>query len=127
VFNRFRYGLDEFIAIYKKEFGEENSRNDVSEMASRLLCPPTSLARIRGYRLKARAGFRLDQPQSSPDARFRALHQDRRSLRPPRHDPHHAQPPRCGSLRRASGKCPNLLFTVSRETELADNHSRSVS
>jgi hypothetical protein len=25
-------------------------------MASRLLCPPTSLARIRGYRLWARAG-----------------------------------------------------------------------
>jgi Integrase core domain len=43
--------------------------------------------------LDRRTGFRLDQPQSSSDARFRALHQDRRSLRSPRYDPHHAQTP----------------------------------
>lgn len=43
--------------------------------------------------LDRRTDFRPDQPQSAPDARFRALHQDRRSLRSPRHDPHYAQAP----------------------------------
>jgi hypothetical protein len=33
----------------------------------------------------------LDQPQSTPDPRFRALREDRRSLRQARNDPPHAQ------------------------------------
>ena len=35
--------------------------------------------------------LRLDQPQPAPRPRLRALCQNRRRLRPPRHDPHHAQ------------------------------------
>jgi len=41
--------------------------------------------------MDCRAYTRMDQPQPSFGARFRALCQNRRCLRPPRHDPHHAQ------------------------------------
>ena len=38
-----------------------------------------------------RTHLRMDQPQPPSDARLRALRKNRRRLRPPRHDPHHAQ------------------------------------
>jgi transposase len=34
----------------------------------------------------------------APGTRFRALRQNRRRLHPPRHDPHHAEAPRCKLL-----------------------------
>ena len=40
--------------------------------------------------LDRRAHLRLDQPQPPPGPRLRALRPNRRRLRPPRHDPHHA-------------------------------------
>src|SRR6185503_18784726 len=52
---------------------------------------------LRGLAQKVdcRKDVRLDQSQSPPGSRLRALRYDRRRLRPPRHDPHHAQAPCC--------------------------------
>ena len=48
--------------------------------------------RGRAETMDRRTHARLDQPLSSAGARFRTLRQNRRSLHPPRHDPHHAPP-----------------------------------
>ncbi len=55
---------------------------------------------LRGLAQKVdcRKDVRLDQSQSPPGSRLRALRYDRRRLRPPRHDPHHAQAPCCKRL-----------------------------
>jgi hypothetical protein len=55
---------------------------------------PSKMTGLRQYcTADRRTDVRPDQPQSSPDARSRALYQDRRRLRPPRHDAHRAQAP----------------------------------
>src|SRR5439155_26478659 len=48
--------------------------------------------------LDRRTHLCLAQPFPAPSARFRALRQNRRRLHPPRHDPHHAEAPRCKLL-----------------------------
>ena len=52
---------------------------------------------LRGLAQKVdcRKDLRLDQSQSPSGSRLRALRHDRRRLRPPRHDPHHAQAACC--------------------------------
>ena len=50
----------------------------------------TAPLRRAAQALDRRANARLDQPQSPPRARLRALRPNRRRLRPPRNDPHHA-------------------------------------
>src|SRR6516164_7412702 len=42
-----------------------------------------------------REDVRLDQPQPPAGPRFRTLRHNRRRIRPPRHDPHHAQASCC--------------------------------
>ena len=55
---------------------------------------------LRGLAQKVdcRKDLRLDQSQSPSGSRLRALRHDRRRLRPPRHDPHHAQAACCKPL-----------------------------
>src|SRR5271170_2235326 len=55
---------------------------------------------LRGLAQKVdcRKDVRLDQSQSPPGSRLRALRYHRRRLRPPRHDPHHAQAACCKRL-----------------------------
>src|SRR5271166_3935838 len=55
---------------------------------------------LRGLAQKVdcRKDVRLDQSQSPPGSRLRALRYDCRRLRPPRHDPHHAQAACCKRL-----------------------------
>ena len=55
---------------------------------------------LRGLAQKVdcRKDVRLDQSQSPLGSRLRALRYDRRRLRPPRHDPHHAQAACCKRL-----------------------------
>src|SRR4030095_7052627 len=48
--------------------------------------------------LDRRTHLCLAQPFTATGTRFRALRQNRRRLHPPRHDPHHAQAPRCKLL-----------------------------
>src|SRR4030095_7657692 len=48
--------------------------------------------------LDRRTHLCLAQPFPATGTRFRALRQNRRRLHPPRHDPHHAQAPRCKLL-----------------------------
>src|SRR6202044_598427 len=49
-------------------------------------------------KVDCRKDLRLDQSQSPAGSRLRALRYDRRRLRPPRHDPHHAQAACCKRL-----------------------------
>src|SRR5208283_4584118 len=55
---------------------------------------------LRGLAQKVdcRKDVRLDQSQSPPGSRLRALRYDCRRLRPPRHDPHYAQATCCKRL-----------------------------
>jgi len=78
--------------ISRAENGDDDRRHRKLDNGDRSALRPPSFRRL-AEAMDRRAQLRLDQPQSALDPRFRTLRHNRRRLRAPRHDPHHAQTP----------------------------------
>src|SRR6476469_10209678 len=70
--------------------GQGRRRHRLLDLADRQTQRRAPLRRS-AQAMDRRAHIRLDQPQPPPGARLRTLRRNRRRLRPPRNDPHHAQ------------------------------------